>query len=75
MGSGVPYVVGLASQQQGFIMHTHHTMHEAVLALGPGLLTQVPAVVRDPSTFLGVLLPGLNSMLVNSLLSVPWLGG
>ena len=74
MGSGVPRV-GLASQQRGFIMHTHHTMHEAVLAPGPGLLTQVPAIVRDPSTLLGVLLLGLNSKLVNRLLSVPWLGG
>ena len=73
-GSEVPRV-GLASQQRGFIMHTHHTMHEAVLAPGPGLLTQVPAIVHDPSTLLGVLLLGLNSMLVSTLLSVPWLGG
>ena len=56
-------------------MHTHHTMHKAVLAPGPCLLTQVPAIVRDPSTLLGVLLFGLNSKLVNRLLSVPWLGG
>ena len=54
-------------------MHTHHTMHEAVLAPGPGLLTQVSAIVHDPSTLLGVLLLGLNSKLVNRLLSVPWL--
>ena len=73
MGSGVPRV-GLASQQRGFIIHTHHTMHKAVLAPGPGLLTQVPAIVCDPSTLLGVLLLGLNSKLVNRLLSVPWLG-
>ena len=70
-GSGVPRV-GLASQQWGFITHTHHTMHEAVLAPGPGLLTQVPAIVRDPFTLLGALLPGLNSKLVNGLLSIPW---
>ena len=74
MGSGIPHV-GLASQQQGFIMHTHHIMHEAALAPGPGLFTQVPAIVHDPSTFLGVLLLDLNSMLVNRLLSVLWLGG
>ena len=71
MGSGVPRV-GLASQQWGFIMHTHHTMHEAVLAPGLGLFTQVPAIVCDPSTLLGVLLLGLNSKLVNGLLGVPW---
>ena len=74
MGSGVPRV-GLAGQQRGFIMHTHHTMHEVVLAPGPGLLILVPAIVRDPSTLLGVLLLGLNSKLVNRLLSIPWLGG
>ena len=74
MGSGVPRV-GLASQQWGFIMHTHHTMHEAVHAPGPGLLTLVPGIIRDPPTLLRVLLLGLNSMLVNRLLSVPWLGG
>ena len=74
MGSGVP-CVGLASQQRGFIMHTYHTMQEAVLAPGQGLLTQVPAIVNDPSTLLGVLLLGLNSKLVNRLLNVPWLGG
>ena len=73
MGLGVPRV-GLASQLRGFIMHTHHTMHKALLAPVPGLLTWVPAIVRDPSTFLGVLLLGLNSKLVNRLLSVPWLG-
>ena len=56
-------------------MHTHHTMHEAVLAPGLDLLTQVPAILRDPSTLLGVLLLELNSKLVNRLLSVPWLGG
>ena len=70
MGSGVPHV-GLASQQWGFIMHTHHTMYEAVLVLGLDLLTQVPAIVRDPSTLLVVLLSGLNLMLVNRLLSIP----
>ena len=53
-------------------MHTHHTMHEMVLAPGPR--TQVPAVVHGPSTLLRVLPPGLNSKLVNRLLSVPWLG-
>ena len=74
MGSGVPRV-GLASQQWRFIMHTHHTMHEVVLASGPGLLTQAPAIVRDPFTLLGVLLLGLNLKLVKRLLSVPWLGG
>ena len=73
MGSGVPRV-GLAGQQGGFIMHTHYTVHEAVLAPGPGLLPQVPAIVHDPSTLLGVLLLGLNSKLVNRLLSIPWLG-
>ena len=52
-------------------MHTHHTMREAVLALGLDLLTQVPAIVRDPSTLLVVLLSGLNLMLVNRLLSIP----
>ena len=56
-------------------MHTHHTMHEAVHAPGPGLLTLVPGIIRDPPTLLRVLLLGLNSMLVNRLLSVPWLGG
>ena len=57
-------------------MHTHHTMHEEVLAPGSDLLTQVSAIVHDPSTLLGVLLHGLNSKLaiVNRLLSVPWLG-
>ena len=63
--------VCLASQQRGFIMHTHHIMHEAVLAPGPGHLNQVSAIVCDPPT----LLPGLNSILVNRLLSIPWLGG
>ena len=48
VGPGVP-CVDRASQQQGFIMHTHYTMHEAVLAPGSGLLTQVPAIVCDPS--------------------------
>ena len=28
--------VGLASQQWGFTMHTHHSMHKVVLAPGPG---------------------------------------
>ena len=59
-------------------MHAHRTndiMHKAVLAPGPGLLTQVPAIVHDPSTILEALLPGLNSMLVDRLLSIPWLGG
>ena len=74
MGSGVPRV-GLVSEQWGFIMHTHHTMCEAVLAPGPGLLTKVPVIVRVPFTLLGVLLLGLNSKLVNRLLSIPWLGG
>ena len=46
-------------------------MHEAVLAPGPGLLTQVPAIFRYASTLLGVLLSSLSSMLVNRLLSVP----
>ena len=55
-------------------MHTHHAVQEAVLAPGTDLLTQVPAIVSGPSSLLGVLLPGLNSMLVNRLLSVPWLG-
>ena len=73
MGSGVPRV-DLASQQRGFIMHIHHIMHEAVLAPGPSLWTQVPTIVHDPSTLLEVLLLGLNSKLVNRLLSVPWLG-
>ena len=71
VGSGAPRF-GLASQQQGYIMHTHHAVQEVVLASGTGLLTQVPAIV---SGLLGVLPPGLNSMLVNRLLSVPaWLG-
>ena len=52
MGSGVPRI-GLANQQRGFIIHTHYTMHEVVLAPGPGLLTQVPAIVHDPSTLSG----------------------
>ena len=73
VGSGIPRI-GLASQQQGFIVHIHQTMQKAVLAPGPGLLTQVPAIIHDPSTLLRILLPGLNSMLVNRLLSVPWLG-
>ena len=59
--SGVPHI-GLVSQQRGFIMHTHHTMHEAVIEPGQGLLTQVPAIIRDPSTLVGVLLHSLNSM-------------
>ena len=67
MGSGVPHV-GIVSQQQGFIMHTHHTIQEVVLALGPGFLTQVPAIVRDSSTPLEVLLLGLN--IVHILLSL-----
>ena len=54
----------------GFIMHKHHTLHEAVLAPGPGLLAQAPALVHDPSPILGVLLPGLNSILVSRLLSI-----
>ena len=41
-------LIGLASQQWGYIMHTHHTMHETVLAPGPR--TQVPAIVHGPST-------------------------
>ena len=60
--------------KQGYIMHTHHAVQEAVLAPGTGLLTQVPAIVSGPSSLLEVLLPGLNSMLVNRFLSVPWLG-
>ena len=73
MGLGVP-CVGLASEQRGFIMHTHYTMHKAVLAPGSGLFTQDPAIVLDPSSLLGVLLLSLNSKLVNRLLRVPWLG-
>ena len=34
VGSVVP-CTGFASQQQGYIMHTHHTMREAMLAPGP----------------------------------------
>ena len=35
-----------------------------------GFLTQIPAIVGDPS----ILLAGLNSIPVNRLPSVPWLG-
>ena len=49
-------------------MHTHHTMHEMVLAPGPR--TQVPAIVYGPST-----LPTRPKFkVVNQLLSIPWLG-
>ena len=55
----------------GLIVHKHHVLHETVLAPGPGLLTQAPAIVHDPSPILGILLPGLNSILVSRLLSIP----
>ena len=73
VGSGV-LCAGLASQQWGFIMHTHHIMHDVMLAPKLGLLTQVLAIICNLSTLLEVFLPDLNSMLVNRLLSVPWLG-
>ena len=53
-------------------MQTHHTLREAVFAPGTGALTQVPAIVSGPCSLLGILPPGLNSMLANQLLSVPW---
>ena len=67
---GVPHF-DLASQQRGYIMHTHYTLWEAVLAPGTGVLTQVSAIVSGSSSLLGILPPGLNSMLANQLLSVP----
>ena len=53
-------------------MHTLHTMYEMVLASGPSF-DSGPAI--GPSTLLGVLPHGQNSMLVNGLLSVPWVSG
>ena len=68
---GVPHF-DLASQQRGYIMHTHHALREAVFAPGTGVLTQVSAIVSDSSSLLGILPPCLNLMLSNQLLSVPW---
>ena len=56
-------------------MHTHHAVQKVVLAPGTGLLTQVPAIVSGPSSLLGALPPGLNSMIATWLLSIPWSGG
>ena len=55
VGSGVP-CLGFASQQQGYILHTHHIVLEVVFV-------SEPAIVRGPSNLLGVPPPGLNESL------------
>ena len=56
-----PGYFGLASQQQGYILQKRRAV---LFAPATGFLTQVPAIVSCTPALLGVLLPGLNSMLL-----------